>query len=53
MPVDACARAIVRAAAQRRRELIVPFIVRIGLWIGVIAPWLLDRYAARVMAAER
>jgi short-subunit dehydrogenase len=53
MPVDACARAIVKAAAQRKRELIVPFIARMGLWIRVIAPWLLDRYAARVMAAER
>jgi short-subunit dehydrogenase len=52
MPVETCVRAIVKAAAQRKRELVMPFIGRVGLWFKLIAPRLLDRYVAGVMESE-
>ncbi len=49
MPVETCAQAIVKAAAQRKREIILPPILGLGLWIRLISPWLFDRYTKRMM----
>ncbi len=49
MPVEACARAIVKAAAQRKREIILPASTGIALWLHLIIPGAFDRYAKRVM----
>ena len=45
MPVDACARQIVAAMRARRRELLMTAQGRIGMWLKMIAPALVDRMA--------
>ena len=47
MSVEECARLALRAAARRRRELIMGLRGRLGLWVKVIAPGLIDRIALR------
>jgi short-subunit dehydrogenase len=45
MPVEECARLIAGAMVARRRELIMTFKGRLGQWIKLIAPGLVDRIA--------
>ncbi len=45
MSVDECARQIVGALRSRRRELVMTAKGRLGLWIRLIAPGLVDRMA--------
>jgi short-subunit dehydrogenase len=45
MPVEECARLIVGAMAARRRELIMTAKGKLGQWIKLIAPGLVDRIA--------
>lgn len=45
MRVEMCARQIIRAAALRKRELIMTGRGKIGLWLKLIAPGLVDRMA--------
>jgi short-subunit dehydrogenase len=52
MPVEMCVHSIVKATAQRKRELIIPSISRVGLWLRLIAPWIFDRYVRRVMESR-
>lgn len=47
MPVDECARRTIHAAARRRRELIMGLRGRLGQWLKVAAPGLVDRIALR------
>ncbi len=49
MPVETCARLIVQAAGQRRRELVMTALGRLGLWVRLIAPGLVDRITSRYM----
>ncbi len=49
IPVDTCAQAILKAAAQRKREVFIPPSIKVGLWIRLIVPWLFDLYAKRMM----
>ena len=51
MPVDECARQIVRAIEGRRRELVMTASGKAGQWIKLIAPGMTDRFVAR--AVER
>ncbi len=51
MPVDVCARQILRAVKRRDRELPMTFQGRLMPWVRLIAPALLDRTVAR--AVER
>ncbi len=51
MPVEVCARKIVRAIERRRRELVMTAAARAGQWAKLIAPGLIDRFVAR--AVER
>jgi len=46
MPVDVCARQIVRAIERRRRELVMTAAGKAGQWIKLIAPGLIDRFVA-------
>ena len=47
MPVDVCARTILKAVAQRKREVVMTFQGKIGLWARLIAPKTVDEIARR------
>ena len=53
MPVERCAERILRAMAQRRRELVMTRKGRLGLWMKLIAPELVDRTARRAIETGR
>ncbi len=50
MSAEECARRILRAARQRRRLAILSLRGRLGRWVNLIAPGLIDRIAARAIA---
>jgi short-subunit dehydrogenase len=52
MPVEMCVRSIVKATAQRKRELFIPSTIKVGLWLKLISPGIFDRYARRVMESR-
>ena len=45
MPVDECARQILEAMTERRRELVMTGKARVGLWLKMLAPRVVDRMA--------
>jgi short-subunit dehydrogenase len=45
MPVDVCVRQMIDAMRDRRRELVMTGRGRLGLWLKLIAPALVDRMA--------
>ncbi len=49
MPVDTCARLILDAAAHRRRELVMTGRGRLGMWLKLVAPGLVDKIARRAI----
>lgn len=49
MPVDECARQIVAAMRARRREWVMTPRARIGLWLKLAAPRLVDRMARNAL----
>lgn len=53
MPADECARLVLRAAARRRREVVMGLRGKVGLWIKLVAPGLIDRIARRAIARGR
>jgi short-subunit dehydrogenase len=53
MTVDTCARLIVQAAAQRKRELVMTLRGRLGMWLKLIAPGLVDRIARKAIEEGR
>jgi short-subunit dehydrogenase len=46
MPVDVCARQIVKAVERRRRELLMTAAGKAGQWVKLIAPGMIDRFVA-------
>jgi len=52
MAVDECARLICQAMEHRRRELIMTSQGRIGMWLKLIAPRLVDRMTLRALKKE-
>jgi short-subunit dehydrogenase len=46
MPLEECVRQIVAAMAERRRELVMTRQARLGLFVKLVAPSLVDRLAA-------
>jgi short-subunit dehydrogenase len=52
MPVEACAHSILKAVAQRKREVFTPPMSRLGLWLKLIAPRAFDGYARKVMERQ-
>jgi len=52
MPVDQCARQILRASAARRRELVTPLLIRIAVLLKSILPGLLDHLLARLLLRD-
>jgi len=53
MSVDECARLIVKAAGQRRRELVMTLRGKVGLWIKMFSPRLVDRIAQKAIEKGR
>jgi short-subunit dehydrogenase len=53
MTVEACARLIVRAVAQRRRELIMTLRGQVGMWLKLITPGFVDRMAQKAIEEGR
>ncbi|HTX90863.1 MAG TPA: SDR family oxidoreductase [Anaerolineales bacterium] len=49
MPVEECARLIVRAMSRRQRELVMTLRGKLGLWLKLIAPGLVDRIASQAI----
>ncbi|MCU0950128.1 MAG: SDR family oxidoreductase [Burkholderiaceae bacterium] len=49
MSVDACARQIVQAMRTRRREWVMTPKARLGLWLKLVAPALVDRMARNAL----
>ncbi len=47
MPVDVCARMILEAVAKRKREVVMTFQGKVGLWFRLIAPKLVDEIARK------
>jgi short-subunit dehydrogenase len=52
MPVDLCARLILDGIAERRREVVMTRQARLGRWLKLIAPGLIDRMALRAVKDE-
>jgi NAD(P)-dependent dehydrogenase (short-subunit alcohol dehydrogenase family) len=50
LPTEACARRILAAARRRRRLAILSLRGRLGRWVRLVAPGLIDRIAARAIA---
>ena len=53
MTPEECARQIVKAAAGRRRELVMTARGKVGAWIKLVAPGLVDRIARRAIEQGR
>lgn len=53
MTVETCARLIAQAAAQRKRELVMTLRGRLGLWLKLISPRLVDRFAINAIKERR
>ena len=53
MPVETCAQMIIRAMEQRKRELIMTLRGRVGQWLKLIAPSVVDRIALRAINKGR
>ncbi|MBI3769251.1 MAG: SDR family oxidoreductase [Deltaproteobacteria bacterium] len=50
MSADECARQIVRAMERRRRELLMTAMGKVGPWLKLLAPSLVDRFVADAIA---
>jgi hypothetical protein len=53
MGVAECARIIVKAVASRKREVVMTARGKIGLWLKLVAPELIDRIARRAIETGR
>ena len=53
MPVEECVRQIVVAMRARRRDLIMTIQGKVGMWLKLIAPRLVDRMARSALARTR
>ena len=53
MPAEKCAQLIIQAAAARKRELIMTWRGKVGLWVKLIAPGAVDRIAKRAIIEGR
>jgi short-subunit dehydrogenase len=49
MTADECARQIVRAMEKRRRQLLMSARGKLGMWLKLLAPGLIDRIAAKAI----
>ncbi|WP_036476988.1 SDR family oxidoreductase [Myxosarcina sp. GI1] len=52
MSPELCADLIIEAMSQRRRELVMTFKAKLGLWLKLLAPNLVDKIAARAVSSQ-
>ena len=52
MPVDECARLMIAAMASRKRELVMSLRGKLGPWLKLIAPSIVDRMALAALARD-
>jgi short-subunit dehydrogenase len=50
MPIDECARRIIDGMRVRRREVVMSVRERVGLWLKLLAPTVVDRMARAALA---
>jgi short-subunit dehydrogenase len=50
---ERCAKLIIQAAAARKRELIMTWRGKVGLWVKLIAPGIVDRIAKKAILEGR
>jgi short-subunit dehydrogenase len=53
MSAEKCAQLIIQAAAIRKRELIMTWRGKVGLWLKLIAPGVVDRMAQKAILEGR
>ena len=53
MTAERCAEIILRAAARRKREVVMTMRGKLGLWLKLVAPGLVDRIARRTIDTGR
>ena len=53
MTAEECARQIVAGAAKRKRELVMSARGKLGLWLKLFAPGLVDRIARQAIERGR
>ena len=53
MPANECERQIIAAAAARRRELVMTVRGKLGLWMKLVAPGMIDRIVVRAVGRGR
>jgi short-subunit dehydrogenase len=53
MDAQTCAKIILKAAAQRRRQIEIPLQSKLGLWLNFLAPNFTDRLIAKIGLAHR
>jgi hypothetical protein len=53
MGVEECARLIIDGMDRRKREVVMTARGKLGLWLKLIAPALVDRIAKRAIEAGR
>lgn len=53
MSAERCAQLIIQAAAVRKRELIMTWRGKVGVWVKLIAPGLVDRIAKKAISKGR
>ena len=53
MPAEKCAKLIIQAAASRKRELMMTWRGKVGLWVKLIAPGVVDRVAKKAILEGR
>jgi short-subunit dehydrogenase len=53
MSAERCAKLIIQAAATRKRELIMTWRGKVGLWVKLIAPGVVDRVAKKAIIEGR
>ena len=49
MTVDKCAELIIRAASKRKRELVMTARAKVGMWIKLVSPKLVDKISAKAI----
>jgi short-subunit dehydrogenase len=53
MPVETCARLIIKAMARRQREMVMTLRGKLGQWLKLIAPGLVDRIARNAIQSGK
>ncbi len=50
--VDECARVLLRVAKRPRRQIVIPFMLKLYYWTNAVAPWL-TRWLLRVTSPKQ